>query len=275
MQLLAATFGVAFVCGVLWLLGTGGPARLQLLRQPVRYWLFAGAALFGYHALYFLALRLAPPAQANLINYLWPLLIVLLSALSGAERLRAAHLAGAAMGLSGTALLILSRDAGGSGTNPPLGWLAALGCALIWSTYSVFNRRFREVPSEAMVGVCGLVAVLGLIVHGLLDAETVRPRPAQWLAILGLGLGPVGLAFLAWDYGTKHGRLGLLGALSYAAPVLSTMLLVVFGYAPATWSLLVACLLVVGGAWIATRRTVTTDSALQTPVDRPKDRLSG
>lgn len=128
---------------------------------------------------------------------------------------------------------------------------AALTCAVIWSAYSVLNSRFRNVSSDAMVTVCGLVAVFGWVAHLGLDNETARPTRVQWMAIVALGFGPVGLAFLAWDQGTKHGDIGLLGILSYAAPILSTLLLVSFGYAPPSIHLLVACALVVGGAWIA------------------------
>lgn len=253
LQLLATTFGIAFFSGLAWLLLKGWHSLVRRLRQPLPYLGFATAALFGYHALYFAALSLAPAAQASLVAYLWPLLIVLLSMLNRrAHPTRPGHVAGALLGLAGTALLILT-GAGGNGTFPnrPLGLLAALSCAFIWSGYSVLNRRFRHVSSDAMVEVCGLVAALGLAAHLLLDRQTVPPSVSQWAAITALGVGPVGLAFLAWDYGTKHGDLGLLSAISYAAPVLSTLLLVTLGYAPATLNLLVACALVVGGAWIA------------------------
>jgi drug/metabolite transporter (DMT)-like permease len=254
MQLLAVTFGIAFLCGSAWLLMTGGWPSLRRLQQPLPYLAFATAALFGYHALYFVALSLAPAAQASLIAYLWPLLIVLFAALgSRTEPIRLAHVVGALLGFAGTALLILSRDAGETAAhNRPLGLLAALCCAVIWSSYSVLNRRFRDVPSEAMIGVCGLVSILGWVAHAIFDSHTAPATASQWVAIVALGFGPVGLAFLAWDYGTKRGNLGLLGPISYAAPVLSTLLLVTFGYTRGSMNLLAACALVVGGAWIAT-----------------------
>ena len=254
-QLLAMTFGAAFLCGLAWLLLTGPCSLARRLRQPLPYLAFAATALFGYHALYFAALSLAPAAQASLIAYLWPLLIVLFSRLDRKARpISASHVMGALLGLAGTAVLILTGNAGNHlAPGRPLGLMAALACAFIWSGYSVLNRRFQHVSSDAMVEVCGLVAVLGLAAHLMLDRQSVSPDISQWAAVAALGFGPVGLAFLAWDYGTKHGDLGLLSAISYAAPVLSTLLLVILGYTPATSSLLVACALVVGGAWIAGR----------------------
>jgi drug/metabolite transporter (DMT)-like permease len=158
------------------------------------------------------------------------------------------------MGLAGTALLI-----GGGGdlratSGSFWGYAAALGCALVWSSYSVLNRRFAGVPSEAMIGVCGAVALLGLGTHLMFEPAPVWPEGGEWLALAAMGIGPLGLAFLAWDHGTKHGELPVLGTLAYGAPVLSTLLLVLLGLAPATVELAIACALVVGGAWAATQR---------------------
>ena len=254
-QLLAMAFGIAFAGGSLWLLLTGGPQRFSLLAQPPSFWLLAITGLFAYHALYFIALRLAPAAEANLINYLWPLLIVLLSAIGpGGRRLRAVQLVGALMGLGGTALLIGSGGELRASSDGFWGYAAALACALVWSSYSVINRRFSSVPSEAMIGVCGAVALIGLATHLMFESATIWPRGGQWLTLAALGVGPLGLAFLAWDYGTKHGDLPVLGSIAYAAPVLSTLLLVLLGLAQASVELFAACALVVGGAWIATRQ---------------------
>jgi drug/metabolite transporter (DMT)-like permease len=257
-QLLAMTFATAFAAGSLWLLATGGPRRFRLLIQPPSFWLLALFGLFAYHALYFLALRLAPAAEANLINYLWPLLIVLLSTFApGGGRLRGLQVAGALMGLAATTLLIGRGGALSLGSASLWGYAAALSCALVWSTYSVLNRRFAGVPTEAMIGVCGAVALLGLITHVLFEPESVRPTGGEGLAIAAMGIGPLGLAFLAWDHGTKHGELAVLGTLAYAAPVLSTLLLVLLGRAAPSVELGAACALVVGGAWIATRSRPT------------------
>lgn len=254
LELLAATFGIGYLCGQIWLRMKCGRSSLRKPAYPYVFSCCATAALFGYHALYFLALSLAPPAQACLVAYLWPLLMVLLSsASSGGDKVRPAQLMGAVLGFAGTGLVVLSGDSDHiRHRHRAFGLLAALSCALIWSSYSVFNRRFREVPSEAMIDICGLVAVIGCGAHLLVDSHTVFPLGSQWLAIVALGAGPVGLSFLAWDYATKHGQVATLGTISYAAPVLSTLQLVMLGYTPASLDLLTASALVVAGAWIAT-----------------------
>jgi drug/metabolite transporter (DMT)-like permease len=254
-QLLTMAFSVAFAVGSVWLLIAGGPRRFKVFAQPLPFWLLATTGLFAYHALYFLALRLAPAAEANIINYLWPLLIVLLSAfVPGGERLRITQLIGAVLGLAATVLLISGGRDASSSSGSVWGYVAAFACALVWSSYSVLNRRFADVPTEAIIGVCGVVALLGAATHLLFEGGTVQPAGGEWIALLALGMGPLGLAFLAWDYGTKHGELPVLGTLAYGAPVLSTLLLVLLGLAEPTLQLALACALVVTGAWIATRR---------------------
>jgi drug/metabolite transporter (DMT)-like permease len=249
-ELLTLSFAVAFAAS-LGALAARGREALARLRQPLAPWMLTFAGLFGYHALYFAALKTAPPAEASLVNYLWPMLIVVFSALLPGGRLRLRHVAGAALGLAGTALL-LSRGGGVPGDGGPvLGLAAALGAALTWSGYSVLNRRFAEVPSEMIGGVCGAVALAGLACHLALE-PSVMPGAGGWAAVVLLGLGPTGLAFFAWDFATKHGNLPVLGALSYLAPLLSTALLVAAGQAEASAALAAAAALTVAGAVVAT-----------------------
>lgn len=249
-QLLAMSFAVAFGASLLWL-GRRGRAGLAAWRQPWPVWAVGFGGIFVYHALYFYALKAAPAAQASLIAYLWPLLIVLMGS-SGRPQPRV--LLGAALGLAGTAYMLWQRPGAQVATAGAwAGYAAALGCALVWSAYSVANRRFADVPSSVVGGICGLVAVAGLACH-LAFEITVWPSRTQALATVALGLGPVGLAFFAWDHATKHGRLATLGALSYLTPLASTLLLMALGRAEAGLYLLVPALLIVVGAVLATWR---------------------
>ena len=250
-QLVALTFTVAFVASCLLLLLRGRDG-FRLWRQSWRVWALGVGGLFGYHFFYFLALGNAPAVDASLIAYLWPLLIVVGSALLPGERLRWFHLAGALMGLLGAVLLVTGGGKVALRAEFALGYGAALACALTWSSYSILNRRFGAVPSEVVGGFCGLVALLGLLCHLALET-TVRPDAVQWAAVLLLGLGPVGAAFFAWDHGTKHGNIQALAACAYAAPLLSTLLLIIFGRAEATWIVGLACLLIAGGAVLASK----------------------
>ena len=168
------------------------------------------------------------------------------------ERLRWYHVAGAMLGFIGVLALALAKGVVGfNAVNAP-GFALALACAFIWSSYSVLSRRFKAVPTNAVVGFCAVTCVLALMRRSLFE-QTAWPDGTEWLAVIGLGLGPVGLAFYAWDRGVKHGDIPLLGVASYATPVLSTLVLVAVGFAAPTLGLGLAVLLIVGGALLASR----------------------
>jgi drug/metabolite transporter (DMT)-like permease len=249
-ELLTLSFAVAFAASVV-ILGRRGLGGFSSWRQPWAVWATGFVGIFVYHALYFFALKVAPAAEASLINYLWPLLLVLLSTFAAGETLHKRQVLGAVLGLAGTAFIMQQRGSDTSVAMPIPGYLAAFGCALIWAGYSVFNRRFREVPSSTIGGICGMSAAAGLVCH-LAFEITVWPDARQWTAIVVLGLGPAGLAFFAWDHASKHGSLATLGALSYLAPLISTVLLIVVGRSDASPILMIPALLIIAGAVIAT-----------------------
>ncbi|MFM7344197.1 MAG: DMT family transporter [Tagaea sp.] len=251
-----------FACAVAFALAAGiglakraarGQSLIEPFKQKKRVWALGLYGLFGYHASYFAALALAPPVEANLLNYLWPLLIVLFAGLLPGERLRWFHLAGAALGLIGCALVV-GAGAGGGGfeARQLLGYGFALVAAVIWSSYSVLSRRFGDVPTDAVAAFCAGTSVLAAIYHLIFEVPFAGDA-TQWLALLAMGLGPVGLAFYLWDVGMKKGDIKALGAASYLTPILSTGLLVLAGRGEATLALLLACALVVGGAVLASK----------------------
>ncbi len=250
LQLMSLAFGIAFTAALIRWVGLGVPL-VHRFRYPLQAWAIGLTGIFGWHFCYFLAVRHAPVAEASLINHLWPLLIVLFSALLPGERLRWWHLVGAAAGLSGAVLLVTDGGRVAFKMQYLWGYALAAACALIWASYSVLNRRFaRQVSTEAVGAFCGATAALALGGHLVFEAS-VWPEDTSWLAIVAMGAGPLGLAFFAWDYGTKHGDIRVLGAASYFTPLLAAVLLVATGRTEATWSLLAACLLITGGAMIA------------------------
>jgi drug/metabolite transporter (DMT)-like permease len=249
-QLAAVTFLIGGLCGSVVLLARG--TRIGILRQPGRVWLLGVGGLFGYHALYFAALRMAPPAEAGLICYLWPLLIVLFSGLLPGERLRGMTVAGAMLGFMGVIVLVAGRGRIDVRAEYALGYICAGAAAFVWAAYSVLSRRFGQVPTDAVAGFCLATSLLSLVCHMLFETTLWPSHRLEWLAVLALGIGPVGAAFYAWDIGMKRGDIRLLGVASYAAPVLSTLALVLAGYAEPTTSLALACVLIVSGALLAT-----------------------
>ncbi|MEY4984180.1 MAG: hypothetical protein RIR62_2446 [Pseudomonadota bacterium] len=244
----ALTFGIGGLIGLAWTARKG----LGVLRGiSWKVYAFGTLGLFGYHFLYFTAFRIAPTAETGLIAYLWPLFIVLLSGLLPGERLGAAHVAGALVAFAGAALIVLGR--GGEGAISALGLMLAFGCAVTWAVYSVLSRRLGTVPTESVTVYCLATAALSVAAHLALE-ETVWPQGSTgWLSVLALGIGPVGAAFFTWDIGMKRGDIQLLGVASYAAPLLSTLALVAAGIAAPSWTLLLAALMINGGAALAAR----------------------
>lgn len=229
------------------------PGAMKALKQSPLAWLVGVGGLFGYHAVYFSALRSAPAIEASLIAYLWPLLLVVASALLPGEKLRLHHLIGVVLGLIGAFLVITKGEylSLSEGLRP--GHFLALICAVIWAGYSVLSRKLGDVPTDAVAGFCLVTALLATLCHFAFE-ETIWPNSMlEWAAIAGLGLFPVGAAFYVWDHGVKKGDIMVLGAASYASPLLSTLVLVVAGYAPAHWSVGAACALITLGALLAAK----------------------
>jgi drug/metabolite transporter (DMT)-like permease len=249
----AICFSIGGALGLVWTARSGGFGQLR--QVPLRVYAFGTLGLFGYHALYFSALRLAPAAEAGLIAYLWPLLIVLFSGLLPGETLRPGHLVGALLAFAGAALIITGGGPGFRAEYLP-GYGLALLCALTWSAYSVLSRRTGHAPTASVAVFCIATAIASVLLHLAIE-ETVWPAGAiGWASTVALGLGPVGLAFYVWDIGVKRGDIQMLGTASYAAPILSTLILVSAGIAAPSWTLLVAACLVTGGAALAARASL-------------------
>ena len=250
-QITAITFAIGAATGLIYFRSQG---RWPHIPQGQSKAVLLGiAGLFFYHFFYFTALRNAPAVEAGLIAYLWPLLIVVGSALMPGEKLKPHHVMGALLGLSGAALILVSRGSGLSGGGSVLGYSAAIACAFTWAAYSLSSRRFAEVPTDAVVLYCAATAALSLVCHLAFEVTVWPDTGFQWIAILALGLGPVGIAFFTWDIGCKKGDIQILGAASYAAPLFSTLVLIVAGVTAPTMVIFGACLLITLGAVIAAK----------------------
>ena len=243
----AICFGIGGGIGLAWT-ARRGFAVLRGVGWQV--YAFGTLGLFGYHALYFTAFRLGPNASTGLIAYLWPLFIVLLSGLLPGERLTARHVIGAVIALVGAGLIVVSADTGSGGENLPALLLAFL-CALTWSAYSVLSRQWGAVPTETVTVFCLATAALSAGAHLLFETTAWPDGAVGWASVIALGVGPVGLAFFTWDIGMKRGDIQLLGVASYAAPLLSTLILVGAGITKPSFAIIVAAVLITFGAALA------------------------
>lgn len=208
------------------------------------------AGLFGYHALIFVAFRLAPAVEVNLVNYLWPLgIVVLAPLLLPRARLRGRHVAAAGLGFAGAALAIIGPDAASAPATGSawLGYLFALAAALTWALYSLWTRRMGQLPTAVVGLFAALSGLLALACH-LAFEDAFWPSPGQWRLLLAIGLGPLGAAFLFWDAALKTGDPRRIGLLSFLTPILSTSALLLSTGQPLHWHIAVAACMVVGAA---------------------------
>lgn len=218
----------------------------QQWRVPMRTLALGVYGLFAYHFLLFIALRHAPAVEANLVNYLWPLLMVVLApCLQTGVRMRWPLVFAALLGFAGAAIAI----SGGQALQQGLAWgyLPALAAALIWASYSLLTQRVPAFATTA-VGLFGLVSgALSLLCHMLLEPATPL-QISDWALLAVLGLGPLGAAFYLWDKALKLGDARHIGILSYITPVASTALLMLTSDRPLSWSIGAATVLIVTAA---------------------------
>jgi drug/metabolite transporter (DMT)-like permease len=237
--------------GIALLIGASVGGRALLQRPPPLAALALGVyGLFGFHFFLFLALRHAPPVEANLINYLWPLLIVVLApAIVPGVAWSARHGIAALLGFTGAALLIGAGAMGAAGGGETIGYAFAAVSAVIWSTYSLMTRRFAHFPTAYVAWFCLASGIAALACHLVLEPR-YWPRPQEWLFLLALGLGPMGAAFFLWDRALKRGDPRVIGNLAYLTPLLSTLALALATRATLQPAAFAAMALILAGAWL-------------------------
>ena len=253
-QLVGMSFFIAFIIGLITSI-IQRKNLFEIAKMPLKIWALGVGGLFGYHFLLFIAMQNAPILQASLINYLWPLLIVLFSTLlpksHGGGKLAWWHIIGALLGLFGVVLIVSNGNDFAFSSNAGFGYIAAGAAAFVWASYSVLSRLVSHIPTHAVTLFCLVTALLASFAHVVFE-QTILPQGLlQWLAILALGIGPVGGAFYLWDYAMKQGDIKILGAGAYLTPLLSTLILVGFGINQASSNLWLASIVISAGAMLA------------------------
>lgn len=268
-QLMAMSFFVGFiVIAIKW--QCTGVNALVLFKQPMSKWALTLFGLFGYHFFYFMALRFAPVLQASLVAYLCPLFIIILTTVLLKRKLKPVFYISVILSLTGCWLLIWQKGLALS-LQYFWGYIFAFAAALIWSLYSVLSsflpktepenspenesEKEQQASSDFIGWACGITALLAAICHFFLEQTLWTLTDSQWLGVVLLGAGPVGLAFVVWDIGVKHGNLPLLGTLSYLTPLISTSLLILLTDTSLTYQIIIGGILIIGGAIMAAKNS--------------------
>lgn len=241
-ETVAITFGVSFVLSAIKFTLCQHWSRLK---QPFIVCLIGFIGIYGNQILYVASFKYAPAAHADLINYLWPILIIIFTGLLPEERFNGRQVIAACLGFTGVYILLFQGDTGFD-SRYLLGYSLAFAAALVWAIYSVTARYFATLPVEIVGLYCGLGMVCSLITH-FTSEPTVMPQAQQWVILLLMGITTQGLAYFFWDFAVKQGDFKRLSLLSYANPILSIFFLIIWGMAKPTIALLLACLLVAAG----------------------------
>ena len=244
--------GLGLLVGSLIALPLSG-GKLSSIAVPASTLVLGVYGLFGFHFLLFIALRHAPPVQANLVNYLWPLGIVLMAPLFlPGMRLRALHVGAALLGFAGAALAIAGGSSQGMQGGFAWGYVPALASAFVWASYSLLTQRVPPFPSAA-IGLFGLASgVLSLLCHAALE-PAVSLSTTDWALIAAMGLGPLGAAFYLWDAALKRGDARQIGVLSFLTPLLSTLALLWVRHEAPSPSVALAAAMIIGAAILGSR----------------------
>ena len=229
--------------------------RFAAWRVPLPILAVGVYGLFGFHFLLFLALRHAPPVEANLVNYLWPLGMVVMAPLFLPDmHIRWQHIGAAVLGFAGAAIAILGRSGGGAGLQLTFefGYVLALCSAFVWASYSLLTRRVPAFPTAAVGSFAAVSGVLSLLCHWALE-PAVQLSAHDWLLIVAMGLGPLGGAFFLWDAAIKAGDPRRIGLMAFLTPLLSTVILVMVRGDALQWNVLLAAVLIMGAAYWGSR----------------------
>ncbi len=204
-------------------------------------------SLVGAIAFYFLGLGQAPATQVTLITYIWPLIFVAAMEIQAEGRLRPMVIGGALIAFAGAGILIGRDLTTGLSLTHALGYAAGIASGCSWVIYSMALRRRENIGQEAFPKLFAAGAVIAAVLH-LGTEATVWPLGLKALAVCALiGVGPYGLAFIAWADGVRNGPPRLVGNLAYGVPVITALLLIAVGMTEPTWHVLVGGAAVVAG----------------------------
>ena len=251
-QLIAMTFVLFFVVMVpVWI--ARGQSVTAKFRMPLKVWLVGVAGPWGYTVCFFTSYQMITPVHASLLLLSWPVMLLLANALLRERRIRWWHGLGALAGFGGAILLVMSRQTGTGVDEAPLfGYAIAGAGAVCFFLYSFCRSGWPQVATDAGALFCLGGAFLSIPFH-LVFETTVAPTLTGWVVIVIFGLGNVAASLFAWDYGMKFGQVRSLVALSYLTPLLTALLLIAIGASPFTTIAAVACLLIIGGAFLGSR----------------------
>ncbi len=178
--------------------------------KPLSLWLFNIIGICGSATLFVLASKNAPQAHVNLINYLWPTLIILAAPLLPNEKFEAKYLISAILAFAGIAILLTQ----GQGLHAldfhySKGYIYAFCSALSWASYTLTARGHTQQTHETIGLYCGIGAIAILASHPTLEF-IIKPTYKELLLLIYMGITSHNLAYMCWGHGVSKGNLDYL-----------------------------------------------------------------
>ena len=205
-----------------------------LRRLPLKYVLFSGGLFVFYEAAITVSIGLAASSEQtlelSLVNYLWPTMLVLLSAFdSGSRASLVRALPGAVVATAGVVLAVGGNNNLDWGavvadvSSNPLPFALTFAAAAAWAVYSVYSNRFSQGCDATAFFMVGVAAILWTIflVEGV-PAPAVAPGPQAFFALAGAA-GCIATGYACWGHGMLKGDMAKMSIGSYAAPLLSVV----------------------------------------------------
>lgn len=215
---------IFFTAAALTLLGRRlwlGYGVTDLFRMP---WSTVGLGffgLFGNNLLFVLAFTSgANPVSVNIVAFSWPVMMTAIVLLVGLAR--ATWWDALAMVLGFVGFVAISYDGTTLALHP--GLIMAAAGALLWALYSALRRVVPVGVPDAMTAFTSLSAIAAWATHFVIG-EPFQSSSDDLIALIVVGILPVGLANLMWDYGTRLGDPVLLAGLSFLEPLLASSLI--------------------------------------------------
>ncbi|RWI85432.1 MAG: hypothetical protein EOR22_31040 [Mesorhizobium sp.] len=248
-QFSAINYAVA--ASTLFALSRRRASKAQMITQRLVPVLMVGLGLLIGNVLFLYSLKFIAPAQSNIIVYLWPVMVVALAAALGLMAFSARHMFSVAMALVGAVLVIGPDLAAGSWQGVAL----AFGSGFAWAIFCVYRIWQGPDAPDALIPGLTVSCFAAAIVHFMVET-TAFPTPLSLFGVVFTGVFPLAIGNLCWDYGLRRGDKVVLAVSAYATPLVSTLILVAFGFAQLTAAILVGATLIVGGGLVSrpTRR---------------------
>jgi len=241
---------------------TTGAAVTGRLRQALSYSLSDWATtigmgllgIVGYTSFYYLAFRLAPPDEVNVVNYLWPVFLVLFSAPILGECHDGWTWLGVGLSFVGAAGILTGWQPRAPAVANLGGYICAACGAVCWALFSVLGKRLAYDKLTAMAFYCLVGAVIFAVALALSSGGGQWPSPAAWVRIAFLGAAVNGIAYVLWFEALAGGPTAVFGNLVFATPFLALVYLRIFRGTSFRAGVWVSLVLIVAGSLISLNR---------------------